>query len=443
MSLRLPTFQSGRPLLEQVTADKLNQLVDAIRQCELQSGVGYDVNKNSGGATLTIRQQGHQYVQGDGTKKLIGLSNSGMSHTDASVVVNPGVESYNFFCKTPTGSYTTAFVHGITFSNYATYNTANDYGKNITLVAKRSAVTFASSVISIASNDLYRRVGLEAPYTGDVEIATSNNVTTHASPCAAISSGDYIIFFNPGYGFNSGYFSVDCGSVAVGQGLAPSNTGSKYVATSFSNGFNCSGTTYIVSTSCTGRFALNYYTFGSPTDLAGCFRADNAAGETVPSGNYSYKRTFDLAGLSPASVRLRIKIRVGQAPIATGGVSTSVFQSVKLNGVNVNYSTFENQTSTYIPMEISDGFVSGSNDLEFIFNSANTNVLPTISFEFLPTAATIESSTGFAALTDAQKDLIGNGTPVQVTVGTTSSLYAYNGSGDKGTTAAYTFLRDV
>lgn len=435
MSLRLPTFQSGRPLLEQVTADKLNQLVDAIRQCELQSGVGYDVNRNSGGATLTIRQQGHQYVQGDGAKKLIGPSNSGMSHTDASVVVNPGVESYNFFCKTPTGSYTTAFVHGATYSNYATFNTANNYGKNITLVAKRSAVTFASSVISIASNDLYRRVGLEAPYTGDVQIATGNNVTTHASTCAAVSSGDFI---------SSGY-SIDCNSTASGVGVSSASGANQYTTTSGSPAsyFLCSGTTYIVSTSCTGKYAFAYYSFGSPTDLAGCFRADNAAGETVPSGNYSYKRTFDLAGLSPASVRLRIKIRVGQAPIATGGVSTSVFQSVKLNGVNVNYSTFENQTSTYIPMEISDGFVSGSNDLEFIFNSANTNVLPTISFEFLPTTATIESSAGFAALTAAQKDLIGNGTPVQVTVGTTNSLYAYNGSGDKGTTAAYTFLRDV
>jgi len=421
--------------LEQVTADKLNQLVDAIRQCELQSGVGYDVNKNSGGATLTIRQQGHQYVQGEGTKKLIGPSNSGMSHTDASVVVNPGVESYNFFCKTPTGSYSTAFVHGITYSSYLTYNTANNYGKNITLVAKRSAVTFGSIVISIASNDLYRRVGLEAPYTGDVEIATSNNVTTHASQCAAILSGDFI------FQIGSNYYSVDCWSTASGLGVSGFN-GLQY-STSSSPGQAyaavCSGTTYYIATQCTGKYAGAYYTFGSPTDLAGCFRADTGYGETVSTGNYTYKRTFDLGSIPASAARVRLKIRIGNNSI---GSSTS-FVSAKINGANATYTNFETQTSTYIPMEISEGFVSGMNELEFVFSSTTSLALPSVSFEFLPTTATIESSAGFAALTAAKKDLIGNGTPVEVTVGTTSSLYAYNGSGDKGTTAAYTFLRDV
>ena len=96
-----------------------------------------------------------------------------------------------------------------------------------------------------------------------------------------------------------------------------------------------------------------------------------------------------------------------------------------------------------MPIEITDGFVSGQNDLEIIISSASLTLYPSVSFEFLPTTATIVTTQGFSILTDAQKDLIGNGTPVQVTVGTTNSIYAYDGAGDKGTTASYTFLRDV
>lgn len=433
MSLKLPTFQSGRPLLEQVTADKLNQIVDAIRQCELSGGVGYDVNKGPGGATLTIRQQGHQYVQGGtGTNKtLVGPANSGMSHTDASVVVNPGVESYNFQCKTPTGSYTTAFVHGATYSSYLTFNTANDFGKNITLVAKRSAENL---FLNLSSSDLVRRVGLEASFSGNVEKANRFLVTTH-SVCGALASGDYVGYQD--YGVAAGYYSIDCNSSVSAVGVG-SNAG--YVWTVVTgvggNRINCSGTTYNTSTYCTGKSAFAYYTFDSPVDLAGSFREDTNAGESAPTGNYSYKRTFNIGSLSPSSVKLRCKVRLGSGP-------TQSFVSVKINGANATYTNFESQTATYIPMEITDGFVAGQNEIEFVINNSSSNYRPSVSFEFLPTSATISAATGFASLTDAQKDLVGDGTPVQVNSVPTASLHAYNGSGDKGVTASYTFLRNV
>ncbi|NCY22687.1 hypothetical protein EBX31_12130 [bacterium] len=361
-----------------------------------------------------------------------------MSHTDASVVVNPGVESYNFFCKTPTGSYTTAFVHGITYSSFVTYNTANNYGK-ATLERKRSALALSTSVITLNSNDTIRRIGLEATYTGDVVKETSFAVTTHASQCAAIISGDYVGPDRLGRGW---WYSTNCGTTMFsGAENFAGGVNSPYLwVTTSGSGTLCSGVTYAKSTSCGGLYATNYSTFADPVDLAGCFYSDTAAGESVSLGSYTYKRTFDLGSIPASASRIRIKIRIGNSP--TGGVSGS-FVGVKINGVNATYTNFETQTSSYIPIEISEGFVSGVNELEFTISSASTSVLPSVSFEFLPTTATIESSTGFSALTAAQKDLIGNGTPVQVTVGTTSSLYAYNGSGDKGTTAAYTFLRDV
>jgi len=417
MSLRLPSFQSGRPLLEQVTAEKLNQLVDAIRQCELNSGVGYDVNKNSGGATLTIRQQGHQYVQGDSAKKLIGPSNSGISHTDAGAVVNPGVESYNFQCKTPTGSYTTAFVHGVTWSSFLTYNTENNKG----LVTAEGKRKYISSGVALSTNDLYRRIGLQISHQGDVFNITSNAVTQHASFCDAVLSGDYT---------NFGTFSGTCDAESV-VGASPTTELRQFGPGTGPPSYLCSGTTYKVVSTCNGRYAHTFYTFTNAGSSPGNF---GDAGEPIlPTGNYSYKRTFDIGSIPASSVKIRVKIRISQGS----------FVSVKLNGQNATYSSFETQTSTLVPIEITDGFVSGQNELEVIVSSTSTTIYPSVSFEFLPTTATIESSTGFAALTDAQKDLIGNGTPVQVTVGTTNSLYAYDGAGDKGTTASYTFLRDV
>jgi len=429
MSLKLPVFQSGRPLLEQVTADKLNQLVDAIRQCEVQGGVGYDVNRGPGGATLTIRQQGHQYAAtGTGALKLVGPANSGMSHTDASVVVNPGVESYNFQCKTPTGSYTTAFVHGNTYSSSLTFNTANNKGKNISLTAKRSAQTDG---FPLSANDLYRVIGQEATYSGNVEKATANNVTTHASLCDAITSGDFTV----------DQLSVDCNSTAVGLGVSGNVFANQMRTTTVPGGHVlCSGVMYVVSQSCFGRYATQYYTFASPAPAAGARREDTNAGESAPTGNYTYKRTFDLGNLSSSSVKLRCKIRLSTSPVI---FPTQSFVSVKLNGVNASYTNFETQTADYIPMEISDGFVSGVNEIEFVITNSNSGFRPSVSFEFLPTTATISAATGFASLTDAQKDLIGDGTPVQVNSVPTSSLHAYNGSGDKGTTASYTFVRNV
>lgn len=449
MSLKLPVFQSGRPLLEQVTADKLNQLVDAIRQCEVQGGVGYDVSRGPGGATLTIRQQGHQYAAtGTGALKLVGPANSGMSHTDASVVVNPGVESYNFQCKTPTGSYTTAFVHGVTYSSTATFNTANDFGINIALVSKRALRSHLSTVITLAENNLVRRIGQEATFSGNVEKPNHFTVTTKASLCAALPSNEYIVQLSNSIvndGFNvipyGGFYYVECGNSGSGNGVL--NLGSVaniYTTTTGVGGgkFNCSGTTYIAGQLCTNspRIAFAYYTFDSPVDLAGSFREDTGAGETAPTGNYSYKRTFDLGSISAASVKLRVKARLGSGP-------TQSFVSVKLNGVNASYTNFETQTATDIPMEISDGFVSGVNEIEFLVTNSSSSWRPSVSFEFLPTTATISAATGFASLTDAQKDLIGDGTPVQVNSVPTSSLHAYNGSGDKGTTASYTFVRNV
>ena len=402
--------------------------MDAIRQCELNSGVGYDVNKNSGGATLTIRQQGHQYVQGDSAKKLIGPVNSGMSHTDASVVVNPGVESYNFQCKTPTGSYTTAFVHGENRGTSGTYSTSSNHKvKTLQTYAVRSQTGIVTT-----STDTYRRIGLLSLFQATAYTLTTGDTTKYASECESIIDQGKT---HPSTVLDGQRFVFE-GSANF-NGVQSINSYSIYGTTAGSNQTICSGTTYYIQSQPAVNAHLNrfYYSESASFDCAGNFfrNTGNTSETSFPSGNYSFKRIFNLGSISSSSAKIRVKIRIGQGS----------FVSVKLNGQNATYSSFETQTSTLVPIEITDGFIGGQNELEVIVSSTSSTIYPSVSFEFLPTTATIVTTQGFSILTDAQKDLIGDGTPVQVTVGTTNSLYAYDGSGDKGTTASYTFLRDV
>lgn len=38
-----------------ITADLINNIIDSIRECQIQSGVGYSFSRNSGGTTLSIK----------------------------------------------------------------------------------------------------------------------------------------------------------------------------------------------------------------------------------------------------------------------------------------------------------------------------------------------------------------------------------------------------
>lgn len=51
---KLPRFRAGLPLLEQVTAQRLNDICAMIEASRLQNGVGYTMNRSAGGTTLTI-----------------------------------------------------------------------------------------------------------------------------------------------------------------------------------------------------------------------------------------------------------------------------------------------------------------------------------------------------------------------------------------------------
>lgn len=51
---RLPRFKAGQPILEQVTAERLNDICTMIEACRVQPGYGYMINRTSGGTSLSV-----------------------------------------------------------------------------------------------------------------------------------------------------------------------------------------------------------------------------------------------------------------------------------------------------------------------------------------------------------------------------------------------------
>ena len=51
---KLPRFKAGQPLLDQITAERLNDMCSMIEAIRLQNGVGYMLNRSTGGTTFTV-----------------------------------------------------------------------------------------------------------------------------------------------------------------------------------------------------------------------------------------------------------------------------------------------------------------------------------------------------------------------------------------------------
>lgn len=97
--------------------------------------------------------------------------------------------------------------------------------------------------------------------------------------------------------------------------------------------------------------------------------------------------------------------------------------------------------------EISSGFVEGLNTIDFYAFHTDQTLHPGIRCEFEPTTAMIVARdnggdfSGFSDLTDAQVDLIGQGTPVKALDGSEPYIWAYTGVGNKRSSSSYNQLR--
>lgn len=78
--------QKGQP----ITADLLNNIIDSIRECQLQSGTGYSFNRSAGGTTLSIKpsKQGVASTQAVGPWDL--MTSTPTSGTGLDITVKAG-----------------------------------------------------------------------------------------------------------------------------------------------------------------------------------------------------------------------------------------------------------------------------------------------------------------------------------------------------------------
>jgi uncharacterized protein (TIGR03437 family) len=110
-------------------------------------------------------------------------------------------------------------------------------------------------------------------------------------------------------------------------------------------------------------------------------RPDAVNGNSV--GNYTYRTTFDLTGLNPATAAI------------SGRYSSDNGGAIRLNGTQVGATVGANGFNAWTPFTISSGFVAGTNNLDFVVNNADCGgcVNATgLRVEF--TSATASSSSG-------------------------------------------------
>lgn len=375
VSLRLPRFQSGRPLLEEVTADKLNQIVDAIRQCEINSGVGYDVTRGPGGATLTIRQDWGVMPATPGAPYVVGPVNTGIDASGG--LISAGTTALNWTVKKP-GSSTFDPIYVFGENNYSYY-------WDFTSCSGGGYIRERYAGVTLSTSDIVRYVGLMTDYQGTIY----------------------------------SYSTETCENDPPNTATNPCNS-----STSEINSYKSAGTSYSAA--------------GAYGDMS-----DGCGNSTGASGNYTFRCSFDIGTISPSSLKLRFKLRTAGG---TGSVT-----NILLNSVAADYSpfgTFSSDAGFNEVREISTGFKANQNTFDIVVNHTNAFIQPGLKCQFEPTTVLIiskdgDNTGGFSDLTTAQKDLLGQGTPVQVKISGVDKIYSYSGTGSKTSSGSYTYIRDV
>lgn len=384
MALRLPRFQAGRPITEEVTAEKLNQIVDAIRQCELQGGVGYDVTRGPGGATLAIRRDNMIPSSQLGAAYVIGPPSTGVAQDGTLIAAGDPTPAWSV--KRPGSDvFEPIYVFG---QNNFSYEP-----REVSCSSYQKKRRFIPSGISLTSEDTSRFSGLMSDFQGTV-YGLGDRVFC---PCT-----------EPPF--------PDCSEVQD----------------------PCTGATTYVD---------DYYTDGPAYSAAGsygvledgCF---NAFGQT---GTFVFRCSFDIGQINPSQIKIRFRLRTNNV----NSIQTSVF-AIQLNSQAANFSpsgSFGTDAGFNETREISDGFVSGVNTFDVVLNHPTASYSPGLRCQFEPTTALIVARdngggfSGFSDLTDAQVDLIGQGTPVKALDGSDPYIWSYTGVGNKRSSGSYTQLR--
>lgn len=387
MALRLPKFQAGRPITEEVTAEKLNQIVDAIRQCELQSGVGYDVTRGPGGATLAIRRDNMIPSSQLGAAYVIGPPSTGVAQDGT--LIGPGETTPAWSVRRP-GSDVFEPIYVFGENNFwyePIFISCSSYQKKRYL---------RLSGISLTSEDTSRFSGLMSDFQGTVyDLAQPVDCPCQEDPYP------------------------DCSEVQN-----PCTGVTDYIDRYFPNGpaYSAAGS------------------YGVLED--GCF---NAFGQ---SGTFVFRCSFDLGSISPSQVKIRFRLltKANGPNNLTNITNIQLNSQAALYSPSGSFNSMAGFNET---REISSGFVEGLNTIDFYAFHTDETLHPGIRCEFEPTTALIiamddgDNVSGLSDLTDEQVDLIGQGTPVKALDGNDPYIWSYSGTGDKRSSASYTRLREA
>ena len=178
MALRLPRFQAGRPITEEVTAEKLNQIVDAIRQCELQGGVGYDVTRGPGGATLAIRRDNMIPSSQLGAAYVIGPPSTGVAQDGTLIAAGD-----------PTPAWSVKRPGSDVFEPIYVFGEIKYFYEPLPLSCSSASKVYrkGNSDIYLSAADLVRFVGVLAPHQGNVytytDLGVCNPYSEITDPC--------------------------------------------------------------------------------------------------------------------------------------------------------------------------------------------------------------------------------------------------------------------
>ena len=203
MALDLPYFQPGAKFREQLTADRLNKMVAAIRSLEIQPGTNVHVSRTSGGTTLKAVVP---RARGGGAAEVcpfdVSLEQNGSNYK---VKVRPG---------TLNGLYATNYADSLAFSSTAltvgTSATSNVVlsvttdGKQVTahtieMQASLTAMSpttplaptsFKWPIAHIVSGTVYKTIGC-----GSLQAVVKENVRVAKTPTTSDDNAFDIYYF--------------------------------------------------------------------------------------------------------------------------------------------------------------------------------------------------------------------------------------------------------
>jgi subtilisin family serine protease len=215
------------------------------------------------------------------------------------------------------------------------------------------AVTWSISPSTLGS------ITASGAYLAPSSIASQQTVTVTAKSLADnTTTGSAIVTLNPSAGSTAAIVIFNTGEVSAGTLAADGAVDSHYTILASADPLYPGPNAFVVLSNV---FPIGPWLSDGPNSKWIAPRSD--AGNGNAQGNYTYRTTFNLIGLSPASAVLRGQFAADNTAI------------ILLNGVAVGSTS--PGFSSFTPFTISSGFIAGVNTLDFVVTNYPSTPNPT------------------------------------------------------------------